>query len=83
MAYDFTIEEIKENIKALKAAYLKAIESGGVTSYTLKSGQGETTVQQASLATLRNELTFFTYLLNERSEYENGTGCTFIRSAGI
>jgi hypothetical protein len=83
MALDYTIAEIKENIKALKTAYTNAVASGGVTSYTLKSGQGETTVQQASLSSIRNELSYFTYLLNERLEYENGTGCTFIRSAGI
>ena len=80
---DYTIDELREIIKTLKAAYLTALKSGGVTSYTIKSGQGENTVSQASISTIKSDLTYYTYLLNERLEYEANGGASFIRSAGI
>lgn len=80
---DFTIKELKEIVTTLKEAYKKAIASGGVTSYTLKSGQGESTVTQASLSTISSELTKYTTLLNERTEIESGSHCTFLRTWGV
>lgn len=80
---DFTIEELKEIIKTLKEAYIIAAKSGGVTSYSIKSGQGENSVTQGSLASIRAEINNFTYLLNERLELENGSNATYVRSAGI
>ncbi|MBO4738321.1 MAG: hypothetical protein J5606_02040 [Bacteroidales bacterium] len=80
---DYTIDELKEIVTTLKVAYKTAAQAGGVTSYTIKSGQGENTVTQASLGSIRAELNHFTYLLNERLEQQNGSHCTFVRSAGI
>ncbi len=80
---DFTIKELKENLKALKEAYSRAVASGGVTSYTINSGQGSTTVQQASLSSIRNEISYFTGLLNERLEYESGSHCVYLRGSGV
>ena len=80
---DYTIDELKEIIATLKTAYLTAMKSGGVTSYTIKSGQGENSVSQASITTIKNELAYYTYLLNERVEHEINGGASFIRSAGI
>lgn len=79
---DFTIKEIKENIAALKEAYKRSLASGGVTSYTINSGQGSTTVQQASLSSIRSELAYFRNMLNERLEYESGSHCVYLRDSG-
>lgn len=79
----YTISELKEITTTLKEAYLRAVKSGGVTSYTLSSGQGSTTVQQASLSSIKNELAYFTQLLNEEIEYGSGSHCTFVRDFGV
>ena len=79
----FTKTEIKENITALKQAYADVVASGGVTSYTINSGQGSTTVQSASMSSIRNELKYWTDMLAELEEYENGEHCTFVRSHGV
>ena len=64
----YSIKELKENISILKEAYKRAAESGGVTSYSLNSGQGSTSVTQGSLASIRAELDYWTGLLNEAIE---------------
>lgn len=79
---DYTIEELKGIIASLKIAQKRAIESGGVTSYTINSGQGSTTVQQASLSSIRNELQYYTYLLNEREMLADGSHCQALRDMG-
>lgn len=78
----YTVSELKEIIKTLNEAYLRAAKSGGVTSYTLNSGQGSTTVQQASLSAIRSELSHFRQLLNEETEYGSGSHCVFVRDSG-
>lgn len=79
----YTITELQEIITELKAAMVRAIKSGGVTSYTINSGQSSTTVQQASLSSIKNELAYFTQLLNEELEYGSGSHCTYIRGTGL
>ena len=79
---DYTIDELKEIVASLIAAYKRAVESGGVTSYTLNTGQGSTTVQQASLSSIRNELQTFTNLLNEKVMFESGSNFVSLRDMG-
>ncbi len=79
----YTVSELKEIIKTLNEAYMRAAKSGGVTSYTLNSGQGSTTVQQASLVSIRSELSYFRQLLNEEIEYGSGSHCIFVRDSGV
>jgi hypothetical protein len=79
----FEVSELREIIATLKAAYTRAIASGGVTSYTISSGQGSTTVQQASLNSIKEQLAYWQQLLNEELEYGTGSHCTFIRDAGV
>lgn len=79
----YEVSELQEIIATLKAAYLRAISSGGVTSYTISSGQGSTTVQQASLKSIQDQLAYWQQLLNEELEYGSGSHCTFIRDAGV
>lgn len=81
-ATGFTVQEIKENIATLNEVYLRLAKSGGVTSYTLNSGQGSTTVQQASLTTIRMELSYWSQMLQEELEYGSGSHCTYIRDMG-
>lgn len=81
-ATGFTVQEIKENIATLNEVYLRLAKSGGVTSYTLNSGQGSTTVQQASLTTIRTELSYWRQMLQEELEYGSGSHCTYIRDMG-
>lgn len=78
----YSVKELKENISILKEAYKRAAESGGVTSYSLNSGQGATSVTQGSLASIRAELDYWTGLLNEKLEYESGSHCTYLRDMG-
>lgn len=80
---DYTIEELKEIVKTLKEAHLNAIKNGGVTSYSIKSGQSETNVTQASVASISSELKYYTQLLNEREQIESGANFTYIRGIGF
>ena len=79
MSLAFTADELKNIISTLKDAYIRAAASGGVTSYTLESGQGKTTVTQASLEQIRLQLNEFQSLLQEVENQQNGSSFTFIR----
>lgn len=78
----WTLDEVSENITILKAAYKRVAASGGVTQYSLNSGQGSTTVKQASLSEIRAELAEMESLYNELSGIENGDNFTIIRGGG-
>ncbi len=77
------VNEVEEILTTLKEAYKRAAKSGGVTTYTLNSGQGNTTVKQASLAELRAEIKEYESLYNELSEIEDDSNFTCIRSFGL
>lgn len=79
----YTIQQLKENLANCQEAYTRLLKSGGVTSYTISSGQGSSTVQQASLKTIREELANWQRLLNEELEYGSGSHCSFIRDVGV
>lgn len=83
MSNGFTIPELQEIIGELKSALIRAAATGGVTSYTINSGQGSTTVHAASLAGIQNSLTYFMGLLNEQIEIESGSNMVYIRDVGI
>lgn len=80
MAY--TIQELQGIIATLKEAYQRAADSGGVVSYSINSGQGSTNVTQASLGSLRNEIEYYSNLLNEMTEIQAGSHCTSIGGLG-
>lgn len=69
----FTVAELQEIILSLKAALQRAIASGGVTSYTLKSGQGDTEVQQASIASITSQIQIYQGMLNELQSIQSGS----------
>lgn len=75
--------EIKERISILKEAYKRAAESGGVVSYSINSGQGSTSVTQATLNSLRQELQYWENLLNEVEMYDTGSHVTAIRGLDL
>lgn len=77
-----TLSEIQETLDILRAAYKRAAESGGVSQYSLNSGQGNTNVKQATLAELRAEIEKFESKYNELLEIESGGNMTYIRGAG-
>lgn len=79
----FTVVQLKENLANAQAAYTRLLQSGGVTSYTISSGQGSSTVQQASLKTIREEIAYWQRLLNEELEYGSGSHCSYIRDMGV
>lgn len=83
MSNGFTIPELQEIIGELKSALIRVAATGGVTSYTINSGQGSTTVHAASLEDIQNSLTYFTGLLNELVEIESGSNMVYIRDVGI
>lgn len=75
----FTIAELQTIITELKAALIRAAASGGVTSYTINSGQGSSTVHQASITTITEQLRLYVSMLNELVEIESGANITYIR----
>lgn len=75
----FTIAELKEIIKSLKEALLRATANGGVTSYTINSGQGTTTVHQASINDITAQIKFYGELLQETVEVETGSNIAIMR----
>lgn len=79
----FTIAELQAIIAELKAALVRAAANGGVTSYTINSGQGTTTVQQASITTITEAIKSFGALLNEQIAIESGANFTYVRDWGI
>lgn len=83
MTNAFTSSELKGIITELKSALMRAVANGGVTKYTLNTGQGSTTVEQASLEQIQNSINFYTGLLNETLEIESGSNITYIRDLGI
>ena len=83
MTNAFTSSELKGIITELKSALMRAAANGGVTKYTLNTGQGSTTVEQASLEQIQNSINFYTGLLNETLEIESGSNITYIRDLGI
>ena len=83
MSNGFTIPELQEIIGELKSALIRVAATGGVTSYTINSGQGSTTVHAASLTDIQNSLTYFMGLLNEQIEIESGSNMIYIRDVGI
>lgn len=79
MNYVFTSVELKEIIKILKEALIRAGVNGGVTSYTINSGQGTTTVHQASLAEITAQIRYYGELLQETEEVETGSNIAIMR----
>lgn len=77
-------EELKfleENIANINTAITQATLAGGVSSYTLNSGQGSTTVKRATLAELWEMKKRFEYEYNEKKEYYTGSNISIIRNA--
>lgn len=67
------IDKAKEQIVAIEEAYL-AIATGAISSYTLNTGQSQTTVTKSNLSTLD---TLIDSLMNRVAVLEarrNGTG---------
>ena len=80
---DYTLDELREIVTTLKEAHLNSIRNGGVTSYSIKTGQSETNVTQARSASILSDLKYYTQLLNEREQIESGANFTHIRSIGF
>lgn len=74
-----TKEEILEIISSLKVAYKRAAENGGVTRYSINSGQGSTSVQQASLAELSAEIKKYEQMYQELDDAESGACFGIVR----
>lgn len=83
MCNAFSITELQTIIAELKSALLRAAANGGVTSYTINSGQGSTTVHQASIEQITNQINFYNGLLQETIEIETGSNIVCIRDLGI
>lgn len=77
-------EELKfleQNIANIKTAITQATVNGGVSSYTLNSGQGSTTVKRATLAELWEMKKNLEYEYNEKKEYYTGSNISIVRNA--
>ncbi len=75
----YTLEQIQQNLDALNSAYRNALTGGGVSSYTINSGQGSTTVKAASLSELLEQIKYWTYLKNETLAMKTGSHVTIAR----
>lgn len=76
-------EELKfleENIANINTAIRQATLSGGVSSYTLNSGQGSTTVKRATLVELWDMKRNLEYEYNEKKEYYTGSNISIVRN---
>ena len=77
-------EELKfleQNIANINTAITQASLAGGVSSYTLNSGQGSTTVKRATLAELLEMKRHLEYEYNEKKEYYTGSNISIVRNA--
>ena len=74
-----SLEQIQQNLDALNAAYQKSLAGGGVSSYTINTGQGSTTVKVSSPAELLEQIKHWTYMKNETKEHSNGSHVTIAR----
>lgn len=77
-------EELKfleQNIANINTAITQASLAGGVSSYTLNSGQGSTTVKRATLAELLEMKRNLEYEYNEKKEYYTGSNISIVRNA--
>lgn len=79
----FTQDELRGIISALKEAHLRAAASGGVTSYTLNTGQGSTTVHQASLTEITNQIKIYSEMLAELVAVETGSNLMYVTDLGL
>lgn len=75
----YTLEQIQQNLDALHSAYQNALVTGSVSSYTLNSGQGSTTVKVASATELLEQIKYWTYLKNETLAITKGSHVTIVR----
>lgn len=75
----YTLEQIQQNLDALNSAYYNALSSGGLSSYTINSGQGSTTVKAASPSELLEQIKYWTYLKNETLAMKTGSHVTIVR----
>lgn len=81
-----TLEDLKrleQNIKNIDIAIEQASLNGGVSSYTLNTGQGSTSVKRATfkeLIEMRNNLE---YLYNEKKEHYSGENISIIRNSNV
>lgn len=81
-----TLEELKrleQNIKNLDAAIEQAALNGGVSNYSLNSGQGSTTVKRATLKELIDMRNSLEYLYNEKKEHYSGENISIIRNSNV
>lgn len=81
-----TLEELKrleQNIKNLDAAIEQAALNGGVSNYSLNSGQGSTTVKRATLKELIDMRNNLEYLYNEKKEHYSGENISIIRNSNV
>lgn len=83
MSNGFSVAELQSIIAELKSALMRAAANGGVTSYTLNSGQGSTTVHQAGINEITEQIKFYNGLLNETLEIETGSNLVYVRDLGI
>lgn len=77
------IKQTEENINNITEAISKAAISGGVVQYSLNTGQGSTSVRQASLSELQAVLRTQLSLLNELKQAYDGTNIIMVRDTDV
>lgn len=74
-----SLEQIRQNINALNTAYQQSLQSGGISSYTINSGQGSTSVRCQSSAEILEQIKYWTYMENETKAHQSGSHVTIAR----
>lgn len=81
-----TLEELKrleQNIRNLDVAIEQATLNGGISNYSINSGQGSTTVKRGTLKELIDMRNNLEYLYNEKKEHYSGENIFIIRNSNV
>ena len=81
-----TLEDLKrleQNIKNVDIAIEQATLNGGVSSYTLNTGQGSNSVKRATIKELIEMRNNLEYLYNEKKEHYSGENISIIRNSNV
>jgi len=71
--------ELKQILDNLQDAINRAIANGGITQYSINSGQSQTLVKQATLTELQNLHKYYSNLYEETLSIETGSNMNIVR----
>ena len=73
------LTQLKQILDNLQEAINRAIANGGITQYSINSGQSQTLVKQATLGELQNLHKYYSTQYNETLGIESGSNMNIVR----